>query len=533
MHEFTRREILTAFLGSPFALAACKSDSIKPFPAGEIVGQSVSLGHVLRENRSFEVPHDRWQSVKTVIIGGGVAGLTAAWHFKKENFNDFVLLELEKEVGGTSQSSVGNPVGYPWGAHYLPVPFRENTELISLLDEMSLIEGRGAGGEVWVKEQFLCREPEERVFYKGRWYEGLYLNAGASDDDKRQYAEFQRQIDAWVNWRDSSGRRAFVVPLANCSTDAEVTSLDRISFADWMRQKGFTSERLIWYCDYACRDDYGLKLDQTSAWAGLFYFCSRVRKSGAESQPFITFPEGNGRFVNHFFEQVKDHVRKSQIVVSVIPTQSGVDVICLDGGEVRGMHCERAIFASPMFTAPYIIRGFREDAPFAANEFQHNAWFVANLFLKDRPKPRFAKDFPLAWDNVLYESPSLGYVAATHQKGIDYGPTILTYYYPMCHESDGRTKLFNYGWKQLADVCLTDLARAHPDISELTERIDIMRWGHAMISPRPDFIWRSGLREKAVKPYRNIHFAHTDLSGIALFEEAFYHGLRAAGEILN
>ena len=77
-------------------------------------------------------------------------------------------------------------------------------------------------------------------------------------------------------------------------------------------------------------------------------------------------------------------------------------------------------------------------------------------FLKDRPKPRFAKDFPLAWDNVLYESPSLGYVNATHQKGIDYGPTVLTYYYPMCHEENGRTKLFNYEWRELADVCLTD-----------------------------------------------------------------------------
>ncbi|MBK6722872.1 MAG: hypothetical protein IPG58_06200 [Acidobacteria bacterium] len=102
----------------------------------------------------------------------------------------------------------------------------------------------------------------------------------------------------------------------------------------------------------------------------------------------------------------------------------------------------------------------------------------------------------------------------------------------MCHEENARTKLFDYRWRDLADVCLTDLARAHPDIYELTERIDIMRWGHAMISPRPNFIW-SGVREKAMKPYRNIHFAHTDLSGIALFEEAFYHGLRAAKEILK
>ena len=187
-----------------------------------------------------------------------------------------------------------------------------------------------------------------------------------------------------------------------------MTALDKISFGDWLRQRGFTSERLFWYCDYATRDDYGLKADQASAWVGLFYFCSRVRKSGVESQPFITFPEGNGRFVDHFLSRVKDHVRSSQTVVSVVPTDKGVDVICLEGSELRGIHCEKAIFASPVFTAPFVIRGFRENVPFDAVQFQHNAWFVANLFLKDRPAPRFAKDFPLSWDNVLYESPSLG-----------------------------------------------------------------------------------------------------------------------------
>lgn len=521
------------FLGAPFALTACERMAAPTrFPDGEIVGQNVSLGHILRERRTFEVPEANWISVKIGIIGGGVAGLSAAWKLKKLGEENIVLLELEKEPGGTSISGQSNPVDHPWGAHYLPVPFRENTDLIDLLNEMSLTEGFNASGDVLIKEQYLCREPEERTFYKGRWYHGLYLHVGESEDDVRQLTEFQRHIDEWVNWRDASDRRAFVVPSALCSDDAAVKTLDKISFGEWLRKKGFTSERLLWYCDYACRDDYGLNLDQTSAWAGLFYFCSRVRKSGDESQPFITFPEGNGRFVNHLKENVADKIERSHIVVSVIPTAEGSDIICLNNGELKGYHCKRVIYSAPIFTAPYLIRGFNEGPPFDAGSFQSNAWFVANLHLKDRPKPRFPRDFPLAWDNVIYESPSLGYVNSTHQKGIDYGPAIWTYYYPMCHETDGRTKLFNYEWRELADVCLADIARAHPDIYDLTTRIDIMRWGHAMISPTPGFIW-GGEREKALKPYQNIHFAHTDLSGIALFEEAFYHGLRTAKEILT
>lgn len=518
------------FLGAPFAFAACRQNTSRRLPDGEIVGQNVEVGHILREGRSFEVPSDNWTDIKIAIVGAGVAGLSAAWKLRRENFDDLVVFELESGVGGTSRSGIGQPVGYPWGAHYLPVPFRENGDLIELLDEMSLTDGRSAIGDVIVKEEFLCRDPEERVFYKGRWYDGLYLHVGETENDKRQLDRFQKQIEHWVNWRDLSGRRAFVVPAANSSNDAELTALDKISFADWLVQNEFTSERLVWYCDYACRDDYGLKLDQTSAWAGLFYFCSRVRKSGNESQPFITFPDGNGRFVNHLAGKIGDKILRSHAVVSIVPTNRAVDVICLANGELRGFRCGKVIYASPIFTAPYVIRTFASDALFAASEFQHNSWFVANLFLKDRPKPRFARDFPLAWDNVLYESPSLGYVNATHQKGIDHGPTIWTYYYPMCHEENARTKLFDFTWRELADVCLTDISRAHPEIYDLCERLDIMRWGHAMISPRPGFIWGSE-RQKAIKPYRNIHFAHTDLSGIALFEEAFYHGLRAAKEV--
>jgi hypothetical protein len=197
--KISRRELLTTFLGAPFAMAACGGSVSRKFPEGEIVGQNVELGHVLREGRNFEVPPDNWENVKVAIVGGGVAGLSAAWKFSKANFHDFVLLELEKEIGGTSQSGAGTPVGYPWGAHYLPVPFRENVELLSLLDEMSLLEG-SVESDAWrAKEEYLCREPEERVFYKGRWYDGLYMHAGESEDDKRQFAEFQRQIDAWVN----------------------------------------------------------------------------------------------------------------------------------------------------------------------------------------------------------------------------------------------------------------------------------------------------------------------------------------------
>jgi phytoene dehydrogenase-like protein len=485
---------------------------------------------------------ESWERAGVVIVGGGVAGLAAAWRLLRAGFGDFVLLELEAAPGGTARGGERHGVvPYPWGAHYLPAPLKENRALVSLLDEMGVLEGADERGEPVVAEQFLCRDPEERVFYRGRWYEGLYLHAGAGEEDARQLQTFNAEVDAWAAWRDARGRRAFSLPVSSCSDDAEATALDRLSMAEWMDARGLSSPRLRWLVDYACRDDYGLTLGQTSAWAGLFYFASRMSAPGVEAQSLITWPEGNGRLVRHLSERAGARVRLGLAVADIRPAAEGagggapgVEVVALrpDGRTAVGLRAERVIFAAPQFLTKYVVRPYREGAaPAHVREFEYGAWMVANLFLGERPRP--GHGFPPAWDNVLYESPSLGYVTATHQRGLERGPTVFTYYYPLTDADPraARTRLLSAGRDEWADVALSDLGRAHADVRALTERLDVMRWGHAMIRPRPNFIW-SGARERARQPFRSIHFAHSDLSGVALFEEAFDHGLRAAEEVL-
>ena len=529
----TRREILAAFLGLPFAFAACQTEHMPPLPDGEIVGTSNLLGHRLRDGVRVEVANENWQRVKVVIVGGGVAGLSAARRFIQAGFQDFVLLELENAIGGTARSGSSPIISYPWGAHYLPAPMKENVELVKLLNEMGILEGTDKDGEPVVAEQFLCRDPEERIFFKGKWYEGLYLRPGASKDDLTQFDAFNKEVGHWVAWRDAKNRRAFALPTVNSSDDAEVLALDKITMAEWMHQHSFTSPRLRWLVDYSCRDDYGMTIDQTSAWAGLFYFASRVKKPGDEAEPLITFPEGNGRLVSHLYQMAKDRVQTGLAAAEIVPTTNGVDVLALsqDGQTTRGFHAEKVIFCAPTFLTRYLIRDYKDKPPAYVSEFQYGAWMVANLHLKDRPDSR---GFPLAWDNVLYESQSLGYVVATHQRGLDRGATVFTYYYPLCDDNpkEARERLLGTDRAAWADVTLTDLNRAHPGIRSLTERLDVMRWGHAMIRPRPNFR-SSSARLEAAKSYRNIHFAHSDLSGVALFEEAFYHGNRAADEVLS
>ncbi|HKS21934.1 MAG TPA: FAD-dependent oxidoreductase [Thermoanaerobaculia bacterium] len=512
--ELTRRELLLAFLG----VACSRSSRRPPLPPGEIVGASHEFGHRLRTPQNI-VPTD-WSNHDVVIVGAGVAGLAAAWRFKHADFNDVVVLELEEVAGGTSRSGRG----FPWGAHYVPVPLREDRALTRVLSEMGVLESTDPPTAA---EQFIVRDPEERVFYRGRWYEGLYLAAGASADDLRQYREFEAEIAKWVAWRDGRGRRAFTIPSSLSSDDADVMALDKLSMAEWMDAHRWTSPRLRWYVDYACRDDYGARLADTSAWAGIFYFASRVAEPGKESEPLITWPEGNGRLIAHLGKSAR--VDTGWLVVSVAPTDAGADIVALsrDGRHARGIHAKHVVFAAPQFIAARVIRDYPRDV----HEFMYGSWLVANLTLKDRPA---SVGFPLSWDNVLYESPALGYIVATHQIGRDYGPTTLTYYYAMCDHDPrtARSRLLSLTRDQCAEIVLSDLERAHPEIRALAQRLDVMRWGHAMIRPHPGFI-NSAARRSASEAWRNIHFANADLSGVALFEEALDHGVRAAEEILR
>jgi glycine/D-amino acid oxidase-like deaminating enzyme len=509
----TRRDLLAAFLGAPFAAVACRSPRAIPLPPGDLVGASDRVGHRLRQ-RIDEQP-SVWTSRDVVIVGGGVAGLSAAWRFARAGFNDYTLLELEPVEGGTARSGSSRVSAFPWGAHYVPAPLGSDRALTRLLSEMGIIEGIGSDGTPIVGEQFLCRDPQERLFYRGRWYEGLYLHAGASHEDLRQLRAFETEIARWASWRDAKGRRAFEIPMSLGSDDPEVTALDALSMAEWMNARGFTSPRLRWFVDYACRDDYGLHTEHTSAWAAIFYFASR------DNRPVVTWPEGNGRIVAHLARSAP--ARTGWLATHITPEG---EVHAVRGNETRGIRARRVIFAGPQFIARRII----PSRP-TSSEFTYGSWLVANITLRDRPT---SLGFAPAWDNVLYDSPSLGYVTATHQQGIEHGPTVLTYYYALCGDDPRaeRQRLLSAGRDQWAEVALADLSRAHPDIRTLATRIDIMRWGHAMIRPTPGFVW-SNARRDAAHPHGTIHFANTDLSALALCEEALHHGVRAAEEVIG
>jgi hypothetical protein len=209
-----------------------------------------------------------------------------------------------------------------------------------------------------------------------------------------------------------------------------------------------------------------------------------------------------------------------------------VDVDALDvaSGQLVRWQAERCIVALPLFVAARITDNPPPALLQAAISARYAPWLVANIHINAalHDKPGAAP----SWDNVLYDAGSgqaegLGYVDASHQSLARVpGATVLTHYRAFGIQASRRKHLYDQPWSHWRDTVLSELSAAHPDLPAKTARIDIMRYGHAMSVPVPGVRASAALAalQRPLASHPRLRFAHSDLSGYSVFEEAFTHG---------
>ncbi len=512
------------------AAAACKTK--KHTVKGTVIGASSNIGHLLKTAEKNGI--NETIQKKVVIIGGGISGLSAARCLLANGLSDFIVLDLENEVGGNARNGANEISAFPWGAHYVPIPNNELTAYIDFLDECGVIKGFGENNVPEYKEEYLCSDPEERLFINGRWQDGLVPNFGLPAADTKQTEMFFKKINEFRYAKGTDDKDAFAIPVNNSSKDEQFTTLDNSTMQQWMQQQGFTSSYLHSYVNYCTRDDFGTTHNRISAWAGIHYFAARKGKAtNAGYSDVITWPEGNGFLVNKLKSLCRAQIKTNCLAakIAVQDKKTVVEYFDVRAKKNIAVEAEYCIVAAPQFVAARLINDEERSKTIKAN-FNYCPWMVANIkvdTLQEKPGA------PLSWDNVIYDSNSLGYIDATHQQLQLYkSKRNLTYYLPLCTADavTERKQALEKKHAEWVDIIFEDLKKVHNDIESQTEEINIMLWGHAMIQPLPGFIFGKARHAMAASINGNIHFAHTDIAGISIFEEAFYQGLQAAKKII-
>ena len=515
------------------ALAGCAPSGKRPLPPGELLGMSHRKGHQLRDGQ-FPPPSE-FRKTGVVIVGGGVSGLSAAWKLAKAGMDDFLVLDMEDEVGGNSRAGESPLVAYPWGAHYLPLPTLEATAVRELLADLGVLQGNPSAARPTYDERYLCATPQERVYRNGLWNEGLLPYRGIDPAEREQQQRFHQQMEAFKARKGRDGRRIFALPMELSSQDAEWRELDKIPFSQWLSDNGYTTPTLHWLANYACRDDYGMAHTATSAWAGLHYFaCRNGMAANASSDAVLTAPEGNAWLVRGLADKAAGRVLTDALVWRIEAGKSSVTVDVLFETKTVRIEAEQVIWAAPAFVLPRVWPAMPEQLRAVALAGDYAPWLTANLHLSNFPEERHGA--PPAWDNVFYESPGLGYVVATHQLIRRQLPGTVFTYYRALHEvspTEGRRLLLDTSREAWAEGILAELEQVHPNIRQLTTRLDVFRNGHAMRRPVPGSLWGSNRQLLVNFKSPRITLAHADLSGFSLFEEAQYRGVVAAERVLK
>lgn len=491
-------------------------------------------GHFLRDQRALPAPS---QVIHTdvAILGSGVSGLTAAWKLKKLGKHDVLMIDGPQPYGNAAGGAFGE-YEYPTGAHYLPLPSPESVHVREILADLGIIQQDPYGEKPRYDERFILHAPEERLLHNGHWQEGFIPTEGVAQWELDEHKRFFDEVHRLRQMHGRDGRRVFVFPTVMSSEDPEWLALDRITLKQWMEQNGYKSPTLHWYLNYCCRDDYGTRYDKVSAWAGLHYYCSRWgQAANAGDGAWLTWPGGLQPLVAGI-EKLAAVRRMAGTALSLKKTAEGVEALCfrLESGKPASylVRARKAICAMPTYVAARVvdnIGAYGFDAARHAPEYA--PWMVANFLLKRFPEELPSQ--PLSWDNVVYSEPGLGYVVSTHQDIRVQPPpkTVFSAYVALSDRkaSSARHWMASARPEELLALASADLKTAYGgQFASCVERVDITLRGHAMAVPWPNF--RSNAGMKALREVDGpILFAHADLSGFSVFEEAAWWGIRAGG----
>lgn len=463
------------------------------YKLGAWTGDNFNSGHLLRNSDFPEFPKEAERTVDFVIVGGGIAGLTAAHYLRNE---DFLLLEQNDKLGGQSVGGSYRGIDYSWGPAYISTlegPFGE------LYDNLGIKPVTiPPTGNSW--------------YWEKSWFPGV-----EGRDQAIIYKEFDRLFSELKPVWKKYPAGEIPIPLA----DSDLSKLDTVLFADYLKNYDPRFQSLM---DSLCKSAFCGGPNILSALAGINYIeelldSAYICKGGnpAVARALVRSIDEKGRhrmLTDTFVWHVDGKDRRASVVYST------------GDGEIHLVNCKKVIVAAPPLVAGRII----PDLPDAIKEilfwFEYGSYLVANFLM---PKKVFDGSYdnwvgsPFTFaDLIVAETPYVKTGTYKEEMG-----SILTLYNPYPPASPGRSLLLAGDREKFASTLVDEMCKLVEQFQNNLEEVVLTRWGHAMVIAKPGFFARISKLHK-LNPAGTVMLAHNSTEGLPAIESAILAARRAS-----
>jgi spermidine dehydrogenase len=532
-----------------------------------------------------------------IIVGGGFAGIIAAYEFHKKHPNARCLvLDNQPVFGGEAKQNQievdGVMLTGPQGSNGAVVPRPDNTyaHVIGLWEEIGLPRSYdwtaptgGAATLRFARDHYDPMFWNEKAVSLGYFFDKPFAEKRAWVVDPWSDALRRAPIspaarESWLKWKNA--------PVLSKGDEAATDRwLDSMSYGDLvLRELNLTKDVFRLADPLVATADYGVSADAISAYGAKLLGLPGTDTSNIASGAF-SFPGGNAAILRHIVktllpEAIKgsrsftdilygpidfdaldrpQHTRIRLNATAVAVRHDGapdsaksVEVTYAVDGALKRVRGQAAIVAAGGWITRHIVRDLPPAYAAAYAQFHHGPILVANVAVRNW------KPFAKLGISTAHWFDGFGFFVNVRQPmqvadvpvPLDPAkPAMLTLYigFPQSGVSidqqtiSARTMMFGASYAdfelKIRKQLQTLFGEAGFDAKRDIAGIVLNRWGHAYIAPQPGFYFgapgRPAPLEVIRQRYGRIAFGHSELSGRQSWGRAAKESRRALGQVLE
>jgi monoamine oxidase len=468
----SRRDFIK-FVVAGSVTAGCPIDSsllAAPYDttaAPRIGSEHFEVCHQIRDGHRFESA-SATQKAAIVIIGGGVAGLSAAYFLRGQ---DFLLLEKEDHFGGNAYQE-----------EFEGQPFATGSAFADKGDY-----GDQLASEIGLK-LLPVHNPDptivNKTFVPDTWKSGI---------NELPYPKEVRE-----------SFRKFREDLLKIEVRDRLAELDSESFAKYTAP--YAPEIQRWWDGYG-PSNWGATAQDTSAFIGI----GSLQYIASGNEQRVILPGGLGCITHKLVEvlqpQHKDRLLGNATVVSIVPDKDEVRITYYHEGKLTTVGAKAVIYCAPKLIASRLISNLPAEQKTAMQRTRYAPYPVVNLIFD---KPVYNRGYDTWCPGNTFTDFIVADWTVRNTPGYHQKHNILTCYTPL-RENQRFTLLDENNCRALASRVLADFQKLLPECNVNPIEVRLYRRGHPMFMAVPGQFTKNRLA--AARPLDRIFFGNADSGG--------------------